>query len=262
MSFYPTISLDDSRLLLSNDDGVNAPGIKVLHKIAKSLSKDVWVCAPEVEQSGAGHSLTLRRPLRIHKHGTKRYAVDGTPTDSVLLGIRELLKGKKAPTLLLSGVNRGANLAEDVHYSGTVAAAMEGTLLGVPSIAFSQMVRRGIDPNWAVAETYAPDIIRKLLTIKWAQGVLMNVNFPDCDPAAVKGVRFARQGSRKMGEQLGQRVDMRGEPYYWIGPISEDLDYPEGTDVGLLSQGYITITPLQVDLTDDATAKALAGVFA
>lgn len=258
---YSAIDLAEGRILLSNDDGVNAPGLKSLAKIAKELCRDVWICAPEAEQSGAGHSLTMRRPLRIHKHGPKRFAVDGTPTDATLLGIRQVLNGKP-PALMLSGVNKGANLAEDMTYSGTVSAAMEATLLGIPAVALSLAVRSGQDPNWACAEVHAPDVIRKLLTVVWPRNILMNVNFPDCPPEAVQGIRITRQGTRKLGEQLEQRVDMRGESYYWIGPIAE-LAAPEAdTDVAAIRDHCISITPLNVDLTDRATMTTLAGVFA
>ncbi len=147
MSEFPPLLLKDARILLSNDDGIAAPGLKVLEKVARLLSRDVWVVAPELEQSGAGHSLTLRRPLRIRQLGRRRYAVDGTPTDAVLLAINQIMRERK-PTLVLSGVNRGGNLGEDVTYSGTIAAAMEATLLGVPAIALSLETVQGKPVRW------------------------------------------------------------------------------------------------------------------
>ncbi len=259
--FYDPIALENGRILLSNDDGVAAPGLKALQRIAKALTKDVWISAPETEQSGAGHSLTLRRPLRIRHVGPKRYAVDGTPTDSVLLGIRQVMQ-KHRPSLMLSGVNRGSNIAEDMTYSGTIAAAMEATLLGIPAIALSLHVSSGIPPRWETAETHGPDLIRRLIGIRWPKNVMLNVNFPDCAPEDVKGVVVTRQGSRKMGEQLGQRTDMRGEHYYWIGPMSATEAPPTDTDVAAVFGHYISVTPLNLDLTDQPTSAALRDVLA
>ena len=154
------------RILLTNDDGVHAPGLRVLEKIARQLSNDIWIVAPEVEQSGASHSLTLHEPLRLREVSRQKFAVSGTPTDCIVMAVNQVITDRK-PTLLLSGVNRGANLGEDVTYSGTIAAAMEGTLLGIPSIAFSQ-VYRGVHPiRWATAEHHAPSLIRRLLKAGW-----------------------------------------------------------------------------------------------
>src|SRR5216683_736373 len=155
------LDLASARILVSNDDGINAPGLKLLAKIARSLCPEVWVVAPEREQSGASHSLTLDRPLRVRRLSTRRYAVDGTPTDCVLLAVKILMRDKR-PTLMLSGVNAGANLGEDVTYSGTVAAAMEATLLEVPAIAFSQHYAERRKIPWATAGAHAPEVIRRL----------------------------------------------------------------------------------------------------
>ncbi len=255
------IDLANARILISNDDGIAAPGLKVLERIARSLSKDVWVVAPELEQSGAGHSLTLRRPLRIRQLGRRRFAVDGTPTDAVLLGIKKILKGKR-PTLVLSGVNRGANLGEDVTYSGTIAAAMEATLLDIPAVALSLDVRNGQRPRWETPERLAPEVIRRLAAGGWPLDVLINVNFPHCESDAPLPVKIARQGKRQLGDQLGERVDMRGEHYYWIGPVKAEAAMPPGTDLEAVEQGCIAITPLHLDLTHDPTASQLAERFA
>ena len=249
--------LSRARILLSNDDGVNAPGLKILSRIAKELSKDVWISAPEAEQSGAGHSLTLRRPLRLHKAGSKRYYVDGTPTDSVLLGLRKVLRDKP-PQLVLTGVNRGANLGEDVTYSGTIAAAMEATLLGIPAIAMSQCFRPGQDVPWETAVTHAPALIRRIVAAGWPRNVVININFPACAPDQVAGVTVARQGQRQLGDQLGERVDMRGEHYYWIGPLYDGGVVIPGNDLHAVSQNRIAVTPLHLDLTHDPTSTALA----
>jgi 5'-nucleotidase len=252
--------LSSYRILVSNDDGIAARGLKLLERIAKTLSKDVWVVAPELEQSGAGHSLTLRRPLRIRQLSRRHFAVDGTPTDAVLLGINQILKQKR-PDLVLSGINRGGNMGEDVTYSGTIAAAMEATLLGVPAIALSLHYTTGGKEHWETPEAMAPEIIRKLVAAGWPKNVMINVNFPDRAPDEVQGFSIARQGRRKLGDQLGERVDMRGEHYYWIGPLREESATREGTDIWAVNQGCVSITPLDLDLTHDPTSKALAGVF-
>lgn len=245
------------RILITNDDGIHAPGLKVLEAIAKSLSKDVWIVAPETEQSGASHSLTLSRPLRVRKISAKKYAVDGTPTDCTLMALTEIIKGAK-PDLVLSGVNRGANLAEDVTYSGTVAAAMEATLLGVPAIAMSQVLSFGHPVKWATAENHAPPLIRKLVKAGWPRNVLLNINFPDVVAESVKGVKVTTQGQRDLSDMvMDKRVDARGFPYYWIG-FRRDIGVPEaGTDMDAIAKGYVSLTALQLNLTDEATMAAL-----
>ena len=258
--FEPIADLSGARILVSNDDGIDAPGIKLLERVAKTLSADVWVVAPASEQSAVAHSLTVRRPLRMLKVGRRRYAVDGTPTDSVLLGVRQLLNDKK-PDLVLSGINRGGNLGEDVTYSGTVAAAMEGTLLGIPSIALSLQINSDAAPRWATAEHWAPGIIKKLAAAGWQRNVLMNVNFPDVAADQVNGVAAARQGKRKIGDELVERTDPRGQPYYWIG--GQRLEDPglSGTDLEAIHRGYVVVTPLGVDFTHDNTLAQMAALF-
>ncbi len=258
MADRPPIDLSTARILISNDDGIEAPGLKLLTKVARGLSRDVWVVAPELEQSGASHSLTLYRPLRARKLGPRRFAVDGTPTDCVLLAVNVILKDKR-PSLMLSGVNAGGNLGEDVTYSGTVAAAMEATLLDVPSIAMSQHVVEDGPVRWATAERYAPEVIRRLAALPWPRHTLINVNFPDVPPDKVTGIAATTQGRRKIGDNLTQRVDPRGRPYYWIGPMSEetpgasDLTGPD-TDLGAVAAGKVSVTPIFLDLTNAADA--------
>lgn len=245
------------RILVSNDDGIHAPGLKILEKVARTLSKDIWVVAPEYEQSGASHSLTLTQPLRIRKVGPRKFAVRGTPTDCVMMAIHELMKDKR-PDLLLSGVNRGANLGEDVTYSGTVAVAMEGTLLGVPSIALSQCFQFGHPVKWATAEYHAPKVIRKLLKAGWPKGVLINVNFPDVIADSVTGIEVVKQGQRDLTDLvLDHRIDARGVPYYWIGFRRQKSKAKRQSDLGATENGAISVTPLQLDLTQSATLKAL-----
>ncbi|MDE3060262.1 MAG: 5'/3'-nucleotidase SurE [Pseudomonadota bacterium] len=264
------------RILVSNDDGIHAPGLKVLERIAKTLSDDVWVVAPEMEQSGAAHSLTLSLPVRVRKVSAKRYAVSGTPTDCVLLGLSEIIPNslphrgrvrvgadsaeKSSPppslpptgggvNLVLSGVNNGSNVGDDVTYSGTVAAAMEGTILDVPSIALSQIGDRD-RMHWATAEQHAPALIKKLIAIGWPRDTLININFPDCAADKVKGVRVCPQGKRLVGVSFLERLDPRGRPYFWIGGDREDKAAKPDVDIDLLAKGYITVTPLCLNLTD------------
>jgi 5'-nucleotidase len=254
------LDLANARILVSNDDGIAAPGIKILVKIARSISNDVWVVAPETEQSAVSHSLTIRRPLRVRKLGPKRFAVDGTPTDAVLLAINHIMK-KKKPTLCLSGVNRGGNMGEDVLYSGTVAAAMEATMLGVKSIALSQYTRAPAPPKWSTAEHFAAGIIRELAKTGWPDNVLVNVNFPDAIVESVKGVVVAKQGRHKIGDQLVENHDPRGVPYYWIGAMRLEDATRKGTDIAAVLDNYIAVTPLNLDLTDRRLLSKLAAVI-
>jgi 5'-nucleotidase len=260
MTELRALPLKNARILLSNDDGIAAPGLKFLEKVARQLSRDVWVVAPELEQSGAGHSLTLRRPLRIRQLGRRRYAVDGTPTDAVLLAINQIMRDCK-PTLVLSGVNRGGNLGEDVTYSGTIAAAMEATLLGVPAIALSLEVAQGKPVRWDTVEAHAPRVIRRLAAAGWPENVLINVNFPNRAPDRVGPIEIARQGRRKIGDELGERLDLRGEHYYWIGPMRSEEPTQKGTDLAAINAGRIAVTPLHLDLTHARTAKHLERVL-
>jgi 5'-nucleotidase len=258
--FPPVSDLSNLRILISTDDGINAPGIKVLERIARTISKDVWVVAPEHEQSAAGHSLTIRRPLRVRQLSRRRFAVDGTPTDSVLLGVNHVMNGKR-PDLVLSGINRGSNLGEDVTYSGTVAAAMEATILGIPAIAMSQYINHPHPVKWATAEHFAADIIRRVMAVGWGRNVLMNVNFPDVIPSHVTGIEVTRQGKRKLGDNLLVRDDPRGEPYVWIGAQRAEERNTPGTDIEAVCRGAVSVTPLCFDLTDRDTMLALNKVF-
>jgi 5'-nucleotidase len=255
------LDLGKARILISNDDGINAPGLKVLEKAARSLSSDVWVVAPEAEQSGAAHSLTLRRPLQIRRLSSRRFAVDGTPTDCVLLAVNHIIKGRR-PDLVLSGVNRGGNLGEDVTYSGTIAAAMEATLLRIPAIAFSQTRSNGTqNVRWHTAEHHAPDIIRRLTSVEWPFGVLINVNFPNLPADEVVGARVVRQGRRQSGIEIVEMQDPVGRSYVWIGDFSSDESVGQQTDLAATRHGAISVTPLHLDLTHAATLRQLKKVF-
>jgi len=254
------IDLSSARVLISNDDGIYAPGLKILEKRIAERAAEVWVVAPATEQSATSHSLTLRRPLRIRKHSPFRYSVDGTPTDCVLLGINKIM-ADNPPDLVLSGINNGGNLGEDVTYSGTVAAAMEGTLLGVPSIALSQVYDDSRDIDWSVAEHWIAPVLDKLLGFNWPPGVLMNVNFPAIAADRVTGIEVVRQGRRKIGGDFREAFDPRGEPYFWIGPQRDEDTAAPGTDLESVIRGAVAITPLSMDLTHQASIEKMQTEF-
>jgi 5'-nucleotidase len=251
------------RILCVNDDGIHAMGLAVLERIARQFSDDVWVIAPETEQSGASRALTLSAPVRVRKEGPKRFAISGTPTDCVLLGVQELMADQR-PDLVLSGVNRGQNMAEDVTFSGTIAGAMQGMQLGIPSIALSQSkgMREGAPIPWETAETHGPTVIRRLLAAGWPIGVVMNVNFPDCAPEDVRGVEATRQGHRdQLVIYADKRTDLRGEQYYWLGFRGKLSNPDQGTDLFAVYRGAISVTPLHVDLTEQAALTALSAAL-
>jgi 5'-nucleotidase len=252
------------RILLTNDDGVNATGLKVLETIARTLSDDITIVAPTEEQSGTGHSLTLTRPVRLRRLGEKRFCVTGTPTDSVMMALAMVMKDNP-PDLILSGVNRGANLAEDVTYSGTVSAAMEGALAGVRSIALSQNYARegmGDTVPFAAAEAWGEKVLRPLLDAPWAPRTLVNINFPALAPSDVRGIKIANQGLRDYGRlQIVKGTDPRGYDYYWFG-LGPMLHTPaHSSDLEAIADGYISVTPLHLDLTHGPSMQALAGLY-
>ncbi|TPP10917.1 5'/3'-nucleotidase SurE [Rhizobium glycinendophyticum] len=246
------------RILLTNDDGIHAPGIVALEKIARSLSDDVWIVAPETDQSGLAHSLTLSEPLRLRELGEKRFALRGTPTDCVIMAIRKVLDRK--PDLVLSGVNAGANLADDVTYSGTVAGAIEGTVHGVRSFALSQAYsyEAGAPIPWHVAEALAPDLLRKLMTLDLPPGTFLNLNFPHCEPDEAEGVEVTAQGKLEFGLSVEERHDGRGLPYYWLRFGDRKGNYRAGTDIHALRAKKVSVTPLKLDMTDYAVQDLVA----
>jgi 5'-nucleotidase len=252
------------RILITNDDGIHADGLEVLERIARTLSDDVWVIAPETDQSGVAHSLSLNDPLRLRQINERRFAVRGTPTDCVIMGVRHVLKDDK-PDLVLSGVNRGHNVAEDVTYSGTIAGAMEGTMLGIRSIALSQSFPPGgrNEIPWACAETHAVPVIRKLLELSMEADTLVNVNFPSCAPEEVKGIAVTAQGRRDQN-LLGvdARVDGRGIPYFWLAFERKPSVPRNGSDLWAITDQRISVTPLKLDLTDEPTMTRFASAIA
>jgi len=258
----PTTSRGIPRILVSNDDGIDAPGIKLLERIACELSPEVWVVAPEQEQSGAGHSLTTRRPIRLTEIAPHRYVVDGTPTDCVLLALKRLLRGRP-PSLVLAGINAGTNIAEDITYSGTCAAAMEATLFGAPAIALSQEYKDRNAISWAASEAFAAEAIRRIVAAAepWPRGTFFNVNFPAAPPATVRGLTITHQGKRILGDNLMEGIDPRGRPYYWIGPAKQQGGATPGSDLRALEENRVSITPVHLDLTNAVVAAELRREF-
>jgi 5'-nucleotidase len=250
------------RILLTNDDGIHANGLAVLESIARELSDDIWVVAPETDQSGLAHSMTLNEPLRLRHIEQRRYALKGTPTDCVIMGVRELMD--EPPDLVLSGVNSGQNAGDDVTYSGTVAGAMEGAMLGVPSIALSQAYQFAdgkFDVPWDTAKTFAPEIIKKLLSAEFPPKTLINLNFPNCLPEDVAGTRITAQGAYVHGLSLEERRDGRGYPYYWLRFGRNVPEHRIGSDIAALRENFVSITPLKLDLTHEEFRSDLRKLF-
>ena len=252
------------RILITNDDGVNAAGLQSLLKIARELSDDIWIVAPSEEKSGAGHSLTLSHPVRIRKHGDKHYSVTGTPTDCVMLAVGEIMRDHR-PDLILSGVNRGANLGDDVTYSGTVSAAMEGTLAGIRSIALSQVYAReraGDNVSFAAAQSWGARVLKPLIARDFPPRTLININFPPLSPDKVKGITPARQGFHDYGRaSVVKGTDPRGFAYYWFGLHGIEHTPAQDTDLEAIQSGYISVTPMQIDLTHIAALDAMRGIY-
>ena len=252
------------RILLTNDDGINARGLDLLENVARRFSDDIWLVAPTEEQSGAGHSLTLTQPVRVRRHDARRFSVTGTPTDAVMMALAYIMKDSP-PDLILSGINRGANLAEDVTYSGTVSAAMEGALAGVRSIALSQSYSRegmGDTVPFAAAEAWAEKVLAPLIGLEMAPGTLINVNFPALPAEQIKGIRVCRQGIRDYGRlRIVERTDPRGYDYFWFGlaPVVETPGH--STDLEVVADGYVSVTPLHLDLTHDPSLDGLRQRF-
>lgn len=237
------------RVLITNDDGIFAPGLPVMERIAASFADEVWTVAPETDQSGIGHALTLSHPLRVREVEPRRFAVNGTPADCAIMGVRSVMP--EPPDLVLSGVNAGQNIADDVVYSGTVGGAMEARLMGIPAIAVSQAYRwqeEKVVP-WETAERHGPELIAKLATMRFVGTTFLNVNFPSVDPHGVRGVRVVRQGSVDHNLEAEARTDTRGNSYHWLRFARGEPRAQPGSDVAAIRDGYVTVTPLDVDLT-------------
>lgn len=251
------------RILLTNDDGITAPGLEILEAIAREISDDIWIVAPDIERSGASRALTLVDPIRVRKLGEKRYSCSGTPTDCVILGVLDIVKGAK-PDLILSGVNRGQNVAEDVTVSGTVAGATQGMQMGIPSIALSQSINYhlGEEVKWEVARKHGAEVVKRLLVHKWPEDVVMNVNFPDAIKGDTAITEATFQGSREEDvNHVDRREDLRGNDYYWLGYNSQLHTPPYGSDLHAVQEGRISVTPLHIDLTSHKVLRELAKEF-
>ncbi len=251
------------RILLVNDDGIHAPGLQALGDIARQLSDDVWTVAPESDQSGVSHSLSLNDPLRLRQIDEKTYAVKGTPTDCVIMAVRHIMTDTP-PDLVLSGINRGQNAAEDVIYSGTVAGAREAAILGFPAIALSQAYSPDgkRETPWETAVAHGPKIIGKILQSGIPDDGLVNINFPFCAPDAVEGVAVTTQGRRDRELlTIEARHDGRNIPYFWVAFLRKKRDTRPGTDLAALADKRISVTPLKLDVTDEAVRSRLLTVF-
>lgn len=251
------------RILLTNDDGIYAPGLTVLERIAARLSDDIWICAPHEEQSGAGHSLTLTRPVRLKQHDARRFSVTGTPTDAVTMALKKILPAP--PDLILSGVNRGANLGDDVTYSGTVSAALEGALAGVRAIALSQVYDKegmGDAVPFDAAEHWGEAVVRPLIDLPFAERTLVNVNFPPLTADAVKGIRVVRQGFHDYARgSVVEGRDPRGFPYFWFGLHGIEHTPGHQSDLEAIADGFVSVTPLQLDMTHEASLASLSARY-
>lgn len=243
------------KILLSNDDGIDAPGLAALYEAVSNLG-EVTVVAPDRERSGAGHSLTLHRPLRIHARGLRRYAIDGTPTDCVSLALKEIMKND-LPDVVLSGINSGPNLGDDITYSGTVSAALEAALLGLPAIALSLAVRNGETPNFAPAMDVAAHLLKKVVEQGLPRDVLLNVNVPNIEGLTINQYEITRMGKRHYGDIIEEKLDPRGRKYYWVGGDELGLDETPGTDCGAIHRGAVSVTPVRLDLTHDLFLETL-----
>lgn len=236
-------------ILVSNDDGIEARGIRILARSLKKIrGAKVIVVAPDREKSAASHALTIHRPLRIKKISPGFYAVDGTPTDAVMLAVHSILK--KKPDLIVSGINRGANLGEDVHYSGTVSAAMEGAIMGIPAIAIS--VVGSTHFRYDVAARFSVKLARRILREGLPPGLVLNVNVPNLHPKKIRGVLATQLGKHLYGDINIEKIDPRGRPYYWIGGNPNRFEERKGSDCEAYLAGKISVTPIKVDLTDRA----------
>ena len=246
------------RILVTNDDGIHAPGIAVMERIARTISDDVWVVAPDQERSGAGHSVSISQPIRMRELDDRHFQIAGTPTDCVLMAVSEILTDRR-PDIVLSGVNSGANLAEDVSYSGTIAAAMEGTLLGMRAIAISQLRAADRSTHFAACEAHAPGLVQQLLAQPdWPADAFININIPHAAPDAISGVRLTSQGQRPPGSfTIDARIDARAEPYYWVKIAYTDGEKAADTDLHAIAELAISVTPIRMNFTDEAWRGAL-----
>ena len=240
------------KILVTNDDGIASPGLRALARAMRPLGQ-VWVVAPDRERNAAGHALTLHKPLRVTCHEPRVFSVSGTPTDCVNLAIKKLIRG--TPALVVSGINRGVNLGDDVTYSGTVSAALEGTIMGIPSIAVSQETGKQLRHDAAAA--YATRIARAVLRYGLPAETLLNVNVPDRPPAKIAGVRVAALSRRRFDEPIIEKTDPHGRKYYWIAGTRISWSRKGNADHEMLRRGFVTITPIHLDVTHHEALEQL-----
>jgi 5'-nucleotidase len=245
------------RVLLTNDDGIDAPGIKLLEDAAATIAREIWIVAPEQDQSGVSHSISLHHPLRVSQRSPRKFGVTGTPADCVALAVQELMRDSP-PDLVLSGINRGSNLGVETVFSGTVGAAMAGLLLGFRSIALSQVFANPNPVRWDTAAALAPGVLRQLAEMEWPGGCCMNVNFPDFPVSETTAAVFTEQGPGLMeGLNIVKRADPRALDYYWLAIRRGPRGNPEGTETAVVQKGGVSITPLQFERTNIDALAAL-----
>jgi 5'-nucleotidase len=245
------------RILLTNDDGIDAPGLEVLEAIAQELGREIWVAAPEQDQSGVSHAISLHHPIRVTERGPRRFAVTGTPGDCAVMAFCRLMAGRP-PQLLLCGVNRGANLGVETVFSGTVGGAMTGVMLGIRSMALSQAWTDRDRIHWDTAATLGAGVVRRLLAVEWGPGICLSVNFPDLPPSAAGPLTLARQSFGLIQAiDVLPRTDPRGLTYYWVGFRRGRHEPGPDSDVEALEAGNVVVTPLRCDRTDNAAYSRL-----
>lgn len=252
---------DPPRLLLVNDDGINAEGLALLEQQARRITDDVWIVAPQEENSGGGHSVSLALPIRARQLGEKRFSVTGTPTDCVLLAVWELM-GDRGPTMVLTGINHGENLGEDMTYSGTMGAAMEAALLGIPAVALSQIRQLGEPINFATAREHGSEVLRRLMSCSWEPGIVVNVNFPRPGQPGHRRLRVTELGHRLPGTfRPVQGRDGRKLPFYWV-QVSYNTGIPApGTDLEAALEGDVSVTAISMDMTARSFNKRLGSML-
>ena len=245
--------MEKPRILITNDDGYHSEGIIALENALEEIG-EVYVVAPASEMSGASHSLTLARPLRIRQIDARHWTVDGTPTDCVTLAINQILPPAERPHICASGINHGPNLGDDATYSGTVAGAMEATILGVPGLAFSLVASRSHDFSESIR--VAREIMQKAIAEGLPQNTLLNINVPKGVP---KGIRITKQGLKDSRPMISEHIDPRGKPYYWIGEQRNGFHAEGGTDFEAIDEGFVSVTPMRADLTNYTAIELLKG---
>jgi 5'-nucleotidase len=245
------------RILLTNDDGYDAPGLRILEEVAAELAREVWIVAPAEDQSGTSHSLSLHEPLRVRRHGERKYAVRGTPADCVALAVGHLM-AETPPDLVLSGINRGTNLGTETVFSGTVGAAMTSMLLKIPAIALSQAYRGREPIPWETAQAHAAGVIRQLTSIGWPSDACLNVNFPPIPARDVRPLRFTEQGAGVLsGVKIVSHSDPREIDYHWLTLSRAPLEDAAGSETAAIAAGHISVTPLQFERTHPAALEGL-----